>query len=71
MYSQEERNIHTLEDILRSYMIEFKVSWVEHLPLIEFAYNNSKYSSIWMAPFEVLNDIRYRSSIFWYEVGET
>lgn len=51
-------------------MINFKGSWVEHLPLIDFAYNNIFHSSIKMAPFEALYGRRYRSLIGWYEVGK-
>ena len=35
-------------------MIDFRVNWDDHLPLIEFSYNNSYHSSIGMAPFEAL-----------------
>ena len=38
---QEERTIQTLEDMLRACVIDLKVSSDYHLPLIEFAYNNS------------------------------
>ena len=38
---QSERTIHTLEDMLRACVMEFKRSWDTHLALIEFAYNNS------------------------------
>ena len=38
---QAEHTIRTLEDMLRAYVIDFKGSWVNHLPLVEFAYNNS------------------------------
>ncbi|KAI3665553.1 hypothetical protein L6452_44180 [Arctium lappa] len=51
---QSERTIQTLEDMLRSCVIDFGGSWDTHLPLVEFAYNNSYHSSIGMAPFEAL-----------------
>ena len=51
---QSERVIQILEDILRSCVLDFQGSWMEHLPLIEFAYNNSFKSSIGMAPYEAL-----------------
>ena len=51
---QAERTIKTLEDILRSRVIDFMGSWDDHLSLIEFSYNNSYHSSIGMAPFEAL-----------------
>lgn len=56
--------------MLRAYVIDFKGSWVEHFPLIEFAYNNTFHSSIKMAPFEALYGRRCKSPIGWYKVGE-
>ena len=38
---QSERVIQILEDMLRGCAIEFRGSWEDHLPLAEFAYNNS------------------------------
>lgn len=56
--------------MLRVCVLDFKGSWDDHLPLIEFSYNNSYYSSIQMVPFEALYRKRYRSPIVWFEVGE-
>ncbi|KAH0678966.1 hypothetical protein KY284_020051 [Solanum tuberosum] len=67
---QEERTIQTLEDMLRACLIDFKGNWDDHLPLIEFSYNNSYHSSIHMAPYEALYGKRCRSPIRWFEVGE-
>ncbi|KAF3685344.1 hypothetical protein FXO37_00715 [Capsicum annuum] len=67
---QEERTIQTLEYMVRACAIDFKGSWDDHLPLIEFAYNNSYHSSIQMALFEALYDRRCRSPIGWFEVSE-
>jgi transposase InsO family protein len=50
---QSERTIQTLEDMLCAYVLEDGGSWNNHLPLIEFSYNNSYHSSIGMAPYEV------------------
>ena len=52
-------------------MIDFKGSWDDHFPLIEFAYNNSYHSSIQMAPYEALYGRRCRSPVGLFEVGET
>ena len=41
-----------------------------HLPLTEFAYNNSYHSSIQMAPFDALYGKRYRSTIGWFDSAE-
>ncbi|XP_070050125.1 uncharacterized protein [Nicotiana tomentosiformis] len=67
---QAERTIQTLEDMLRACVLNFKGRWDDHLPLIEFAYNNSFHASIQMALFEALYGRRCRSPVGWYEVGE-
>ncbi|WMV41096.1 hypothetical protein MTR67_034481 [Solanum verrucosum] len=56
--------------MLRACVIDFKGNWGDHLPLIEFAYNNSYHLSIHMALFEALYGRRCRSPIRWFEVGE-
>nr|GFB65281.1 reverse transcriptase domain-containing protein [Tanacetum cinerariifolium] len=43
---QSERTIQTLEDMLRTCAIDFGKGWVNHLPLVEFSYNNSYHASI-------------------------
>ncbi|GJS85011.1 putative reverse transcriptase domain-containing protein [Tanacetum coccineum] len=67
---QSERTIQTLEDMLRACVIDFGGSWDTHLPLIEFSYNNSYYTSIKCAPFEALYGRKCRSPVKWTEVGE-
>ncbi|RVW85779.1 Transposon Ty3-G Gag-Pol polyprotein [Vitis vinifera] len=67
---QSERVIQILEDMLRACVMDFKGNWVEHLPLIEFAYNNSFQSSIGMAPYEALYGRPCRSPMCWMESGE-
>ncbi|GJU51820.1 putative reverse transcriptase domain-containing protein [Tanacetum coccineum] len=49
-----ERTIQTLEDMLRACAIDFEKGWVNHLPLVEFSYNNSYHASIKAEPFEAL-----------------
>ncbi|WMV46709.1 hypothetical protein MTR67_040094 [Solanum verrucosum] len=56
--------------MLRACVINFKCNWDDHLPLIEFAYNNSYHSSIQMALYEALYGRRCRSPIGWFEVCE-
>ena len=51
---QSERTIQNLEDMLRVCVLELKGSWEEHLPLVEFDYNNSYHASIQMEPCEAL-----------------
>ncbi|KAD4178689.1 hypothetical protein E3N88_27280 [Mikania micrantha] len=67
---QSERTIQTLEDMLRSCVIDFGGNWDTHLPLVEFSYNNSYHSSIDMAPFEALYGRKCRSPVCWSEIGE-
>ena len=67
---QSERTIQTLEDMLRMCMLDFKGSWDQYLPLVEFAYNNSYHSFICMEPYEALYGRRCRSPLCWTEVGE-
>nr|GFA88624.1 putative reverse transcriptase domain-containing protein [Tanacetum cinerariifolium] len=51
---QSKRTIQTLKDMLRACAIDFGKGWVNHLPLVEFSYNNSYPASIKAAPFEAL-----------------
>ena len=67
---QSERTIQTLEDMLRACILEYGGSWDSHLPLIEFAYNNSYHSSIGMPPYEMLYGRRCRTPTCWLEAGE-
>ncbi|GFY87591.1 hypothetical protein Acr_05g0012300 [Actinidia rufa] len=57
---QSERTIQILEDMIRACVLDFWGSWEDHLPLVEFAYNNSYQSSIEMAPYEALGLTRFR-----------
>ncbi|KAL8091649.1 hypothetical protein AgCh_034054 [Apium graveolens] len=67
---QSERIIQTIEDILRTCAIDFKGNWDDHLPLIEFSYNNSYHASIGIPPYEALYGRKYRPPTYWDEVGE-
>ena len=68
---QSERTIQVLEDMLRACALDHKGSWEEHLPLVEFAYNNSYQASIQMAPYEALYRRLCRSPLCWTEVEES
>nr|GEZ32085.1 putative reverse transcriptase domain-containing protein [Tanacetum cinerariifolium] len=50
--------------------IDFRKGWVNHLPLVEFSYNNSYHASIKATPFEALYGRKCRSPVCWNEVGE-
>nr|GEX84100.1 retrotransposon protein, putative, Ty3-gypsy subclass [Tanacetum cinerariifolium] len=67
---QIERTIQTLKDMLRACAIDFGKGWVNHLPLVEFSYNNNYHATIKAAPFEALYGRKCRSPVCWTEVGE-
>ncbi|GJV60680.1 putative reverse transcriptase domain-containing protein, partial [Tanacetum coccineum] len=58
------------EDMLRACAIDFVKVGFNHLPLVEFSYNNSYHASIKAAPFEALYGRKCRSPVCWTEVGE-
>lgn len=60
---RSERTIQTLEDMLRACVLDLKGSWASHLPLVEFAYNNSYHSSNKATPYEALYGRKCRSQI--------
>ncbi|GJX37580.1 putative reverse transcriptase domain-containing protein [Tanacetum coccineum] len=66
---QSERTIQTLEDMLRACVIDFGKGWINHLPLVEFSYNNSYHASIKAAPFEALYGRKCRSPVCWFHLG--
>nr|GFC21673.1 putative reverse transcriptase domain-containing protein [Tanacetum cinerariifolium] len=68
---QSERTIQTLEDMLWACAIDFGKGWENHLPLVEFSYNNSYHASINAAPFKALYGRKCRSPVCWVEVGNT
>ena len=59
-----------MEDMLRACVLEFGGSWDIHLPLVEFAYNNSYHTSIQCAPYEALYGRKCRSPLCWAEIGD-
>nr|GFB71794.1 putative reverse transcriptase domain, ribonuclease H-like domain, aspartic peptidase domain protein [Tanacetum cinerariifolium] len=46
------------------------LGWVNHLPLVEFSYDNSHHANIKAAPFEALYGRKCRSPVCWTKVGE-
>ena len=68
---QSETTIQVLENMLRACVLDHKRNWEEHLPLVEFPYNNSYQASIQMAPYEALYGRPCRSPLCWTEVGES
>ena len=68
---QSERIIQSLEDLLRTYVLDHLGSWDEILPLVDFTYNNSYQASIGMDPFEALNGRKCRTPLCWFQDGES
>ncbi|MGK4277314.1 hypothetical protein, partial [Escherichia coli] len=64
---QSERTIQSLEDLLKSCILEFSGNWDVHLPLVEFSYNNSYHSTIKMAPFEALYGRKCATPLCWLD----
>jgi hypothetical protein len=59
--------------MLRAFVLEFKEfkgSWVQYLPLIEFAYNNNYQATIGMLPYEALYGQKCQLPLYWDNVGE-
>nr|GEY33918.1 putative reverse transcriptase domain-containing protein [Tanacetum cinerariifolium] len=71
LFQTSERTIQTLEDMLRACVMDFGGSWVTHLPLVKFSYNNSYHKSIKCVPFKALYGRKCRSLVIWTEIGES
>ena len=56
--------------MLRACVLDFGGSWEDHMPLVEFSYNNNFQTSIRMAPYEALYGRKCKSPICWDDVGE-
>nr|GFD39306.1 reverse transcriptase domain-containing protein [Tanacetum cinerariifolium] len=56
--------------MLRAYAIDFGKGLVNHLPLVEFSYDNSYHASIKAAAFEALYGRKCRSPVCWTKVRE-
>jgi hypothetical protein len=67
---QTERVNRILEDLLRMCVLDFGGNWEDHLPLVEFSYNNSDQETIGMAPYEALYGRPCRAPNCWLEAGE-
>ena len=56
--------------MLRACVLEFKGSWVQYVPLIEFSYNNSYQVTIGMPLYEALYGWKCHSPLYWDNIGE-
>ena len=51
-------------------MLDFPGSWDRYIPIVEFSYNNSYQSSIFMAPYESFYGRKCRTSVCWIDLNE-
>jgi hypothetical protein len=51
-------------------VLEFKGSWVQYSPLIEFSYNNNYQATIGMPLYEALYGRKCQLPLYWDNVGE-
>ena len=56
--------------MLRMCVMDLGGSWDDHMPLIEFAYNNNYHNSIEMVLYEALYVRKCRSPLCWDEIEE-
>jgi len=68
---QSERTIQSLEDLLRTCILDHLSTWSDMLPLVEFTYSNNYHSSTEMAPYEPLYARRCRTPLCWQQDGES
>jgi hypothetical protein len=59
-----------LEDMLRACALQYGRSWDKSLLYAEFSYNSSYQESLKMVPFEMLDEHRCQTLLFWNETGE-
>ena len=64
---QTERVNRVLEDLLRFCVLDFGGTWEDHLPLVEFAYNNNYQASIGISPFEASYGRPCKPPTCWWE----
>jgi len=68
---QLERTIQSLEDLLRTCVLDHLASWDEILPLVKFTYNNSYQASLGMTPFEALYGRKCRTPLCCFQDGKS
>ena len=56
--------------MFRACILDFKGSWDDHQLLVKFSYNNSYQTSIQMAPYEALYEIKCKSPVCWDNISE-
>jgi len=68
---QSKRTIQSLEDLLRTCVLDHLGTWSDVLPLMEFTYNNNYHSSIGMAPYKALYGRRCQTPLCWQQDEES
>lgn len=56
--------------MLKVCCLDHKMRWTDVLPIMKFAYNNSNQITIQIALHETFYGRKYRSSLYWDEIGE-
>ena len=51
---QTEQVNQIIEDMLRAYVAKKLTKWERYLPILEFAYNSSKHTSMGYSPFMLM-----------------
>ena len=67
---QSKRTIQSLEDLLRTCVLDHLGAWDEVLPLIKFTYNNNFHASIGIELYEALYGRKCMTPLCWYHNGE-
>jgi hypothetical protein len=60
---QTERVNQIIEDMLHAYVANKPTKWEQYLPLLEFAYNNSRHTSTGYSPFMLMYGFQPRAPI--------
>jgi hypothetical protein len=56
--------------MLQACVLDFKGSWVQYLPLIEFTYNNNYQETIGISPNEALYGRKCQLPLYWDNISE-
>ena len=68
---QSERTIQSLEDLMRTCVLDHLGTWSDVLPLVEFIYNNNYHSNIGMTPYKALYGRRCQTPLCSQQDGES
>jgi hypothetical protein len=60
---QSEHTIQTIKQTIRMYLNKAGINWLQWLPIAEFWYNSTTYTSTGKSPFEVVQGRNLRNPI--------